>query len=65
MIQNTTVYDEFIDANLLTIDWEYISQYKILTERQLIKYQRYIIWPIAIRTQVLTPKVCQISRKYI
>jgi hypothetical protein len=64
-MKNQPIYDEFIDANLPTIDWEYISSSRILTQRQLIKYRRYIVWPIAVKTQVLSPGVCRIVSKYL
>lgn len=50
------VYDEFIDANIPAIDWAYVSEHRVLSERQQLKYQRYIVWPVAVRTQRLGPK---------
>jgi hypothetical protein len=50
MISENKIYDEFIDANLPAIDWAYVSRHRVLSERQLVKYQRYIDWRIAVQT---------------
>ena len=47
------IYDEFIDANIPAIDWAFVSKHRVLSERQLVKYRRYIVWPIAVKTQTL------------
>lgn len=34
----------FVDANILTMDWDFVSQYKTLTENQMSKYARFLNW---------------------
>lgn len=54
--------EQFVDNNILVIDWDYIVQVKEFTEHQLEKYARFLKWDLVIKYQKvskdLLKKVC-------
>ncbi len=37
-----TVYDSFLDNNLSAIDWDFVSKWAQLSDKQILKYARFL-----------------------
>lgn len=56
------IYREFVDKNLLSIDWDYVSEHRALTESDMRRYARFLNWEIMCRTQKIKK---QLAREFI
>jgi hypothetical protein len=56
------IYPEFVDKNLLCIDWDYVSEHRALTETDMRRYARFLNWEVVCRTQKIKK---QLAREFI
>lgn len=62
MNQKLTIYPEFIENNWHSIDWDYVSEHRVLTEADMRRYGRFLNWGIMCRTQTIRK---QLAREFI
>lgn len=62
MSQKLSIYPEFVEKHILNIDWDYVSEHRVLTEADMRRYGRFLNWDIMCRTQTIRK---QLAREFI
>ncbi len=58
-ITKQTIISEFIDQNINSVDWKFVSQFRTLTESQMVKYARLIDWELASEHQKVSKNLAK------
>lgn len=58
-IVKQNLISEFVDHNIESIDWVFVSQFRTLTSSQMVKYARLINWELASEHQKISKNLAK------